>query len=194
MSGELSADASRPPVPSEATYSPAELDEIDREISAAVEQLRVVGKSPEDAVAIFEACGKIIDDGHGSISDLGWTAKQIWPAFELLCLVGLREALRNPSSASPEVMVTAARWLRLAGQKNDHRKFSRDGGRAPKLQQDILDACIYLRAQSRMTAKHAYQLLIDGCEMPVGRVVRLQDRITFTTFQTRYWTKAKVLT
>jgi hypothetical protein len=181
------------PAKSAAAYSAAERQEFDQEIGAAISHLHSLGKLPEDALGLFKSFEEVIAKKRASPNKDGWTQLQVWSAFKLSCLLGLREARRNPRSAPVDAMVTLGRWLNEASQQTTKRNFARAGGRRTKLQIDIVPACKDIREQfPNIIARRAHQMLCEGHKMANGRVIRFEKPMKLSTFQTRYWPKARV--
>jgi hypothetical protein len=89
-----------------------EPEELDQKISAAKGWLEKLGKSPRDALALFRALANDVDRGcrNFDFSTVQWSTRQVWAAFELMCLCGLREAQSSRSPASNRAVVTLALW------------------------------------------------------------------------------------
>jgi len=182
------------PAKSSTAYSATERQEFDQEIGAAISHLHSLGKLPEDALALFKSLADAIEKKHANQNADGWRPLQVWSAFKLACLLGLREAQRNRRSAPVDAMVTLGRWLNEASQQTTNRNFARAGGRQSKLRIDIVAACKDIRERfPDNTAKRAYRILCaEGHTMADGRVIRFEKPMKFSTFQTRYWPKARV--
>ena len=172
-------------------YSIAERQEFDEEIRATVTYLHSLGKLPKDALALFKSIAKCSDKKRASSNTEGWTPLQVWLAFKLLCLLGLREAQNKPRSATIDAMVTLGRWLAEASQQTAKRNSARSGGRRAKLQADIVEACKDFRTRSpAIIARHAHRTLRnEGRTMPDGHVIRFEKPMAFPTFR-RYWARA----
>jgi hypothetical protein len=168
-------------------YSSTELQEFDEEINDAAQHLCDLGKSPEDAVSMFRSLTVRVE------APADWTHHQFCAAVKLASLLALRRALFDPSSHSSDGLVTIARWLGDASQQIVKSNFARKGGRRPKQQVDIINACKDIRSRfPNVKAKRAYHILSHEGHRMANVVIRFRKSMTFSTFQTRYWTKAKL--
>jgi hypothetical protein len=190
MNARRSTAARRRVGPSKGAYSSAELREFNEEIDDAVRHLHDLGKSPEDAISLLRSLTVRVE------ISAGWTQHQFCAAVKLAILLALRMALRDPSLTSIAGLVTIARWLGETSQQIVKRNFARKGGRRSRQQANIMDACKDIRSRSpNVKAKQAYHVLShEGHRMLNGEVIRFRKPMALSTFQTRYWTKAKVLT
>src|SRR5262249_47137457 len=72
------------------------------------ETVNRLGKSPADALDLYRSMHQGFTDFD--FAAVSWSPDQVWTAFELACLCGLKVALSNPSGVRPAAVATIALW------------------------------------------------------------------------------------
>jgi hypothetical protein len=116
------SDGVRPPLASFANaYPSVDPDGFNQEIDAVVARLVAAGKSPADALALLRATASSIKKRHGDRSLTGWSVPQMWAAFELALLCGLREIVQHSSSSTEMALELAFAYAQIRENQLQHK-------------------------------------------------------------------------